>query len=133
MLGVGLMAVLLSNCSNPVSLQRYTFGPPGHQVQLVAAPLLHVRVAVAGGLSAGTSVMPAALNYATALALPGGGDASVTISISPNTVPAGHAHWIINDEFNNQITARPGTVYPLIEVWRPAAHQQVHARAISAE
>jgi hypothetical protein len=60
----------------------------------------HVTPPSAGGHSAGSSALPG-VNYATRLALPGNGSIEVAVSIPSRPVTADHAHWIINDFFNN--------------------------------
>lgn len=94
-------AVLMAGCSSPPNLDSYSVGPQGHQIHIAAAAGQHLRPAIAGGLSAGTSVLPGAVNYATSLALPDNGRVQVAISVPPGPVASSHARWIINDYFNN--------------------------------
>jgi len=98
---VCLAAVLVAGCSSPPNLSSYSVGPHGHQMHIAAAAGQHLRPAMAGGLSAGTSVLPGAVNYATTLALPENGRVRVAISVPSGSVAAAHARWIINDYFNN--------------------------------
>ena len=98
---IGTVAVLIAGCSTPPDLDSYTVGPRGHQIHLAAAAGQHLRPATAGGLSAGTSVLPGAVNYETTLALPDHGRVQVAISVPSGSVAAAHARWIINDYFNN--------------------------------
>jgi hypothetical protein len=98
---LGLTTILLSGCSAQLGLQTYTFGPAGHQLKIDARQSQHLGVAVAGGSSAGTSVIHGAINYASSLNLPGNGRVQMAISVPLVPIPAAHAHWIINDFFNN--------------------------------
>jgi hypothetical protein len=94
-------SVLMAGCSSSPSLEGYSVGPEGHQMHIAAAVGQHLRPAMAGGRSAGTSAMPGAANYATTLALPDNGTTQVAISVPSGPVAAAQAHWIINDLFNN--------------------------------
>jgi hypothetical protein len=94
-------AVLMAGCSSQPNLDSYVVGPHGHQMRIAAAAGQHRDPVVAGGTSAGTSVLPGAINYATTLALPDKGSVRIAISVPTRTVALAHAHWIINDYFNN--------------------------------
>ncbi len=87
--------------SDPQGLASYSVGPLGHQIHIVAEAGQRVAPAVAGGRSAGTAVIPGATNYSTKLALLHGGTVEVAVSVPASTVAPAHAHWIINDYFNN--------------------------------
>lgn len=100
-LAVCSAAILVAGCSSQPNLDSYSVGPRGHQIRIAAAPEQHLKPAVAGGSSAGTSVLPGAVNYAATLALPGNGSVQVTVSVHSRALAPAHAHWIINDLFNN--------------------------------
>ena len=46
-------------------------------------------------------MLPGAVNYATTLTLPDNGSVRVAVSVPSGSVASAHAHWIINDFFNN--------------------------------
>jgi len=91
----------MAGCSSQPNLDSYAVGPPGHQIRIAAAAGQHLNPVVAGGSSAGTSVLPGAVNYATTLALPDNGSVRVAVSVLSGAVAPAHARWIINDYFNN--------------------------------
>lgn len=95
-----LAAILLVGCSSQPNLESYSVGPEGHQLRVAAAPGQQVGPAVEGGHSAGSSVLPGA-NYATKLTLPDNGVLFVAVSVPSGPITPAHAHWIINDYFNN--------------------------------
>jgi hypothetical protein len=98
-----LATILAAGCSSQPQphLDSYSVGPQGHKIRIAAAAGQHLHPVVAGGSSVGTSVLPGAVNYATSLALPNNGSVQVAVSVPSGAVAPGHAHWIINDYFNN--------------------------------
>jgi hypothetical protein len=98
---VCLVAILMTGGASQPNLVSYSVGPQGHQIRIAATAGQHLHPLVAGGSSAGTSVLPGAVNYATRLALPDNGAVQVTVSVPSGSVAPAHAHWVINDFFNN--------------------------------
>lgn len=98
---VGLAAILLAGCTSHPNLDSYSVGPHGHQIRVAAAAGQRPIPVVAGGRSAGTSVLPSSVNYATTLTLPDGGWVRVAISVPSGSIVPANAHWIIHDYFNN--------------------------------
>jgi hypothetical protein len=97
---ISLVTVLFTG-SIQQDLARYSVGPEGHQIGILAEAGQRIQPSSVGGHSAGSAVIPGATNYATSLALPMGGDVEVAVSVPAAPVASAHTHWIINDYFNN--------------------------------
>ncbi len=102
-LAICLAGTLVAGCSSQTQphLDSYSVGPQGHQIRIAARAGQHLNPVVAGGSSAGTSLIPGAVNYSTTLALPNNGVVRVDISVPSSSVAPAHAQWIINDYFKN--------------------------------
>jgi hypothetical protein len=101
LLPFGAVAMSLLSGSSSHGFASYSVGPQGHQIRIVAGAGQHLAPAVGGGTSAGTAVIPGAINYSTKLTLPHGGAVQVAVSVPSHAVAPAHARWIINDYFNN--------------------------------
>jgi hypothetical protein len=97
-LAVCLAATLAAGCSSQPQprLDSYSVGPKEHQIRIAAAAGQDLEPVDAGGSSAGTWLLPGAINYSTTLALPNNGVVRVDVGVPSTSVTPALVHRIIN-------------------------------------
>ena len=89
------------NGSSPEDLTTYTVGPPGHGLEIAAAPSQNPLLATTPGPPPANAIVPNATTHRGILALASGGLVRVTISVSASQIPKALAWRVIHGYFNN--------------------------------